>query len=73
MTPRSRRSKCSDIGSGGLHRGARRRSTTAPYLDIGTATGDLLVALRDVGFANVHGVDPSPDAARKAGKRTVST
>jgi SAM-dependent methyltransferase len=37
-----------------------------PILDIGTATGDFLVALRDVGFTNVHGVDPSPDAARKA-------
>jgi hypothetical protein len=35
-------------------------------LDIGTATGDLLVALRDIGFTSVHGVEPSPEAARKA-------
>jgi SAM-dependent methyltransferase len=39
---------------------------SGPVLDIGTATGDLLVALRDLGFANVHGVEPSPEAARKA-------
>ena len=32
-------------------------------LDIGTATGGLLVALRDLGFTSVHGVEPSPDAA----------
>jgi SAM-dependent methyltransferase len=37
-----------------------------PVLDIGTATGDLLVALRDLGFTSVHGVEPSPEAARKA-------
>jgi SAM-dependent methyltransferase len=37
-----------------------------PVLDIGTATGDLLVALRDLGFTSVHGVEPSPDAARRA-------
>ena len=37
-----------------------------PVLDIGTATGGLLVALRDLGFASVHGVEPSPDAAQKA-------
>ena len=37
-----------------------------PILDIGTATGDFLVALREVGFTSLHGVDPSPDAARKA-------
>ena len=35
-------------------------------LDIGTATGELLVALRELGFTNVHGVDPSPEAARRA-------
>lgn len=35
-------------------------------LDIGTATGALLVALRDIGFTSVHGVEPSPEAARKA-------
>jgi SAM-dependent methyltransferase len=37
-----------------------------PVLDIGTATGDLLVALRNLGFTSVHGVEPSPEAARKA-------
>jgi SAM-dependent methyltransferase len=37
-----------------------------PVLDIGTATGALLVALRDLGFTSVHGVEPSPDAARVA-------
>jgi 2-polyprenyl-3-methyl-5-hydroxy-6-metoxy-1,4-benzoquinol methylase len=39
---------------------------TGPVLDIGTATGGLLVALRDLGFTSVHGVEPSPDAARVA-------
>lgn len=39
---------------------------TGPVLDVGTATGALLVALREVGFTSVHGVEPSPDAARKA-------
>jgi SAM-dependent methyltransferase len=37
-----------------------------PVLDIGTATGALLVALRDLGFTSVHGLEPSPEAARKA-------
>ena len=37
-----------------------------PVLDIGTATGSLLAALRDVGFTSVHGVEPSPEAARVA-------
>jgi SAM-dependent methyltransferase len=37
-----------------------------PVLDIGTATGDLLVALRNLGFTSLHGVEPSPEAARKA-------
>ena len=37
-----------------------------PVLDIGTATGELLVALRDQGFTSVHGVEPSADAARRA-------
>jgi SAM-dependent methyltransferase len=37
-----------------------------PVLDIGTATGDLLLALRDRGFTSVHGVEPSPEAARRA-------
>jgi 2-polyprenyl-3-methyl-5-hydroxy-6-metoxy-1,4-benzoquinol methylase len=38
----------------------------ARILDIGTATGELLVALGDFGFTNLHGVDPSPEAARRA-------
>lgn len=38
----------------------------AAILDIGTATGGLLIALRDLGFTSVHGVEPSPDAVRKA-------
>jgi ubiquinone/menaquinone biosynthesis C-methylase UbiE len=40
-----------------------------PVLDIGTATGDLLVALRDLGFSSLHGVEPSPAAARLARER----
>ena len=39
---------------------------SGPVLDVGTATGALLLALRDEGFTSVHGVEPSPDAARKA-------
>src|ERR1035437_2668178 len=39
---------------------------TGSVLDIGTATGGLLVALRDLGFTSVHGIEPSPDAARVA-------
>jgi SAM-dependent methyltransferase len=39
---------------------------TGAVLDIGTATGGLLVALRGLGFTSVHGVEPSPDAARVA-------
>jgi SAM-dependent methyltransferase len=37
-----------------------------PVLDIGTATGAFLLALRDIGFTSVHGVEPSHEAARKA-------
>lgn len=37
-----------------------------PFLDIGTATGAFLVALRDCGFTSVHGVEPSGEAARVA-------
>jgi SAM-dependent methyltransferase len=37
-----------------------------PILDIGTATGAFLLALRDIGFTSVHGVEPSHEAARKA-------
>jgi len=35
-----------------------------PVLDVGTATGGFLAALRDRGFARPYGVDPSPDAVR---------
>jgi SAM-dependent methyltransferase len=42
---------------------------TGSVLDIGTATGGLLVALRDLGFTSVHGVEPSPDAASVARER----
>jgi SAM-dependent methyltransferase len=41
-----------------------RRDT--PILDVGAATGLLLEALRDVGFRSLRGVEPSPDAVRKA-------
>jgi SAM-dependent methyltransferase len=37
-----------------------------PILDVGTATGGFLVALRAVGFQQPLGVDPSPDAVRVA-------
>jgi SAM-dependent methyltransferase len=37
-----------------------------PILDIGTATGAFLVAMRDHGFTSVHGVEPSQEAARRA-------
>ena len=33
-----------------------------PILDVGTAAGGFLVALRDAGFTRPFGVDPSPDA-----------
>jgi SAM-dependent methyltransferase len=39
-------------------------------LDVGTATGAFLSAMRDAGFASVHGIEPSPSAvavARDAG------
>ena len=39
---------------------------TMPVLDIGTATGGFLVALREAGFERPLGVDPSPDAVRVA-------
>ena len=37
-----------------------------PVLDVGTATGGFLQALRAVGFERPYGVDPSPDAVRVA-------
>lgn len=36
----------------------------AQVVDIGTGTGANLRLLRDLGFKNVTGVDPSADAAR---------
>jgi 2-polyprenyl-3-methyl-5-hydroxy-6-metoxy-1,4-benzoquinol methylase len=38
----------------------------APVLDVGTATGAFLHALREEGFERPYGVDPSPDAVRVA-------
>ena len=38
----------------------------ARILDVGCATGRLLALLRDKGFANVHGLDPSPSCAAAA-------
>jgi SAM-dependent methyltransferase len=46
--------------------GAHVVDRTGPVLDIGTATGAFLVALRDVGFTSLHGVEPSDGAARIA-------
>lgn len=40
----------------------------ARILDVGCATGRLLALLRDRGFANVHGLDPSPSCAAAAGR-----
>lgn len=37
-----------------------------PVLDVGTATGGFLLALRGEGFSRPYGVDPSPDAIRVA-------
>lgn len=37
-----------------------------PILDVGTAAGGFLQALRDAGFERPYGVDPSPDAVRVA-------
>jgi SAM-dependent methyltransferase len=39
---------------------------SAPVLDVGTATGGFLQALRASGFERPYGVDPSPDAVRVA-------
>jgi SAM-dependent methyltransferase len=38
----------------------------ARILDVGCATGRLLALLRDKGFLNVHGLDPSPSCAAAA-------
>jgi SAM-dependent methyltransferase len=37
-----------------------------PLLDVGTATGGFLQALRAAGFQRPYGVDPSPDAVKVA-------
>ncbi len=37
-----------------------------PALDVGTATGGFLLALRNAGFTRPYGVEPSPDAVRVA-------
>jgi len=37
-----------------------------PVLDVGTATGGFLTALREQGFSSLRGVDPSPQAVRLA-------
>src|SRR6185503_164130 len=39
---------------------------TSRILEIGCANGVLLQSLKDQGFANVHGVDPSPGCAKAA-------
>lgn len=41
-------------------------SRDARILEIGCATGRLLAIVRDAGFANVQGLDPSPGCARAA-------
>jgi 2-polyprenyl-3-methyl-5-hydroxy-6-metoxy-1,4-benzoquinol methylase len=46
----------------GVHLTDRR----TPILDVGTATGGFLEALRGRGYENLFGVDPSPDAVRVA-------
>jgi SAM-dependent methyltransferase len=38
--------------------------TDVPVIDIGTGTGSNLRMLRDIGFTDVRGVDPSDDAIR---------
>jgi len=40
--------------------------TDSALLDIGCATGALLAELRDVGYSDIHGLDPSPLCARLA-------
>jgi SAM-dependent methyltransferase len=45
---------------------ARVVDRTVPVLDVGTATGGFLLALREAGFERPFGVDPSPDAVRVA-------
>ncbi len=42
-------------------------SSGSRILEIGCATGHLLSVLKEQGYANVHGVDPSPGCAKAAG------
>lgn len=48
------------------HVAPRVQSRDAVILDIGCATGGLLSVLRQAGFTNLTGVDPSPDCAATA-------
>jgi SAM-dependent methyltransferase len=41
-------------------------SPSARVLEIGCSTGRLLALLRETGFANIQGLDPSPGSARAA-------
>jgi len=45
---------------------AQRVLTSARLLDVGCATGELLAALREQGFSNLAGLDPSEASARYA-------
>lgn len=51
------------------HVAPRLRSREARILDLGCATGGLLRLLRDRGFTNVLGADPSPSCAQLARQR----
>jgi SAM-dependent methyltransferase len=46
--------------------GEHVQDTSSAVLDVGTAVGGFLGALRGVGFTCLRGVDPSPDAVRVA-------
>jgi 2-polyprenyl-3-methyl-5-hydroxy-6-metoxy-1,4-benzoquinol methylase len=48
-------------------------SRAASILDVGCATGGLLTALRDAGFASVAGLDPSPRCASACRARGFET
>lgn len=43
----------------------------APVLDVGCGTGIVGVALRDVGFAQIDGIDLSPEMLEQAGTKQV--
>jgi 2-polyprenyl-3-methyl-5-hydroxy-6-metoxy-1,4-benzoquinol methylase len=42
---------------------------TARILDVGVGTGDILLALRDLGYQNVTGLDPSPRTSEIVNRR----